>query len=86
MFNWKKTQLHKCLGVGNRHDGHTELFKRIQAEHGQVCIMVRDVQGADAGMGNTDNPGTSMMLGRPFVMHLNKALHIRKRIYHNESA
>ena len=38
------------------HDGHTELFKRIQAEHGQVCIMVRDVHGADAGMGNTDNP------------------------------
>ena len=38
------------------HDGHTELFKRIQAEHGQVCIMVRDVQNADAGMGNTDNP------------------------------
>ena len=38
------------------HDGHTELFKRILAEHGQVCIMIRDVCGADAGMGNTDNP------------------------------
>ncbi len=38
------------------HDGHTELFKRALAEHGQVCIMVRDVHGADAGMGNTDNP------------------------------
>ena len=38
------------------HDGHTELFKRAFEEHGQVCIMVRDVQHADAGMGNTDNP------------------------------
>ena len=38
------------------HDGHTELFKRVLAEHGQVCIMIRDVCGADAGMGNNDNP------------------------------
>ena len=55
MFDWK-TQLHKCLDVGNPwHDGHTELFKRVLAEHGQVCIMIRDVCGADAGMGNNDN-------------------------------
>ena len=32
------------------HDGHTELFKRALAETGQVCIMVRDVQGWE------DNP------------------------------
>ena len=32
------------------HAGHTELFKRALAETGQVCIMVRDVQGID------DNP------------------------------
>ena len=32
------------------HAGHTELFKRALAETGQVCIMVRDVQGVD------DNP------------------------------
>jgi hypothetical protein len=32
------------------HAGHTELFKKIQKEHGQVCIMVRDVCGVN------DNP------------------------------
>ena len=38
------------------HKGHTELFKRALAKTGQVIIMVRDVQGADGGMGNDDNP------------------------------
>jgi hypothetical protein len=45
------------------HDGHTELFKRALAETGQVCIMVRNVEGIigqDAGAGRTlaqdDNP------------------------------
>lgn len=32
------------------HDGHLELFKRAIAKTGQVCIMVRDVQGVG------DNP------------------------------
>ena len=32
------------------HDGHTELFKRALVETGQVCIMIRDVQGWE------DNP------------------------------
>ena len=32
------------------HDSHTELFKRIHAEHKQVWIAVRDVQGWE------DNP------------------------------
>ena len=38
------------------HKGHTELFKRALAETGQVCIMIRNVHGVDAGMGNNDNP------------------------------
>ena len=45
------------------HDGHTELFKRALAETGQVCIMIRNVEGIvgeDAGGGRTmvqdDNP------------------------------
>jgi hypothetical protein len=39
------------------HDGHTELFKRCLAITGQVCIMVRDVSGSDAGVpGQDDNP------------------------------
>mgnify|MGYP006269170649 CR=1 FL=1 len=32
------------------HDGHLALFQRALAKTGQVCIMVRDVQGVD------DNP------------------------------
>ena len=38
------------------HDGHTELFKKALTKTGQVVIMIRDCQGVDAGMGNTDNP------------------------------
>ena len=56
MFNWKKPTAQMLGRWQPWHDGHTELFKRALAEHGQVCIMVRDVHGADAGMGNTDNP------------------------------
>ena len=38
------------------HEGHSQLFEKAIELTGQVLIMVRDVQGADAGMGNTDNP------------------------------
>ena len=45
------------------HDGHTALFKKALLETGQVCIMIRDVNGIvgeDAGAGRTviqdDNP------------------------------
>ena len=38
------------------HEGHTQLFEKAHEITGQVLIMVRDVQGVDAGMGNTDNP------------------------------
>ena len=39
------------------HNGHTELFKRALQKTGQVCIMYRDVAGADAGVeGQSDNP------------------------------
>ena len=56
MFNWKKPTAQMLGRWQPWHDGHTELFKRAFEEHGQVCIMVRDVQHADAGMGNTANP------------------------------
>ena len=56
MFDWKKTTTQMLGRWQPWHDGHTELFKRALAQSGQVIIMVRDVQGADAGMGNTDNP------------------------------
>jgi hypothetical protein len=56
MFDWKKPTTQMLGRWQPWHDGHTELFKRALAQSGQVIIMVRDVQGADAGMGNTDNP------------------------------
>jgi hypothetical protein len=56
MFDWKKPTAQMLGRWQPWHAGHTELFKKIQKEYGQVCIMVRDVHGADAGMGNNDNP------------------------------
>ena len=56
MFDSKKPTAQMLGRWQPWHDGHTELFKRALAQSGQVIIMVRDVQGADAGMGNTDNP------------------------------
>ena len=56
MFDWKKPTTQMLGRWQPWHDGHTELFKRALAQSRQVIIMVRDVQGADAGMGNTDNP------------------------------
>ena len=38
------------------HEGHTQLFEKAFEKTEQVLIMVRDVQGVDAGMGNDDNP------------------------------
>ena len=39
------------------HDGHQALFKKALEKTGQVCIMVRDVGGVDAGVpGQNDNP------------------------------
>lgn len=56
MFDWKKPTVQMLGRWQPWHDGHTELFKRAIKETGQVCIMIRDVCGADAGMGNADNP------------------------------
>jgi ATP sulfurylase len=56
MFDWKKPTVQMLGRWQPWHDGHTELFKRAMEQTGQVCIMIRDVCGADAGMGNNDNP------------------------------
>tara|TARA_R100000027_G_C2227690_1_gene88134 strand:+ start:145 stop:537 length:393 start_codon:yes stop_codon:yes gene_type:complete len=56
MFDWKKPTVQMLGRWQPWHKGHTELFKRALAKTGQVVIMVRDVQGADGGMGNDDNP------------------------------
>ena len=57
MFDWKKPTVEMLGRWQPWHDGHTELFKRALQKTGQVCIMYRDVGGADAGLeGQSDNP------------------------------
>ena len=57
MFDWKKPTVEMLGRWQPWHDGHTELFKRALQKTGQVCIMYRDVAGADAGVaGQGDNP------------------------------
>tara|TARA_B100000989_G_scaffold281558_1_gene245915 strand:+ start:2560 stop:2931 length:372 start_codon:yes stop_codon:yes gene_type:complete len=50
MFSLKKPTVQMLGRWQPWHDGHTELFKKALEKTGQVCIMVRDVQGVD------DNP------------------------------
>ena len=56
MFDYKKPTVQMLGRWQPWHEGHSELFEKAMKITGQVMIMVRDVQGADAGMGNTDNP------------------------------
>ena len=57
MFDWKKPTVEMLGRWQPWHNGHTELFKRALKKTGQVCIMYRDVGGADAGVeGQSDNP------------------------------
>jgi len=57
MFDWKKPTVEMLGRWQPWHDGHTELFRRALQKTGQVCIMYRDVAGADAGVeGQGDNP------------------------------
>ena len=59
-FEWEKPTV-QILGRWQPwHDGHQELFKRIHAITGQVCIMVRKVPAATEANervpGQDDNP------------------------------
>lgn len=63
MFNWKNPTTQMLGRWQPWHSGHTALFKKALLETGQVCIMIRDVNGivgTDAGAGRTaiqnDNP------------------------------
>ena len=57
MFDWKKPTVQMLGRWQPWHNGHIELFKRALEKTGQVCIMYRDVAGADAGVeGQADNP------------------------------
>mgnify|MGYP006226073523 FL=1 len=56
MFDYKKPTVQMLGRWQPWHEGHSQLFEKAIEITGQVLIMVRDVQGADAGMGNIDNP------------------------------
>ena len=51
-FDFKKPTVQMLGRWQPWHEGHTALFKKALAQTGQVVVMVRDVNGADAGMGN----------------------------------
>jgi nicotinamide mononucleotide adenylyltransferase len=47
------------------HKGHTELFRHALSITGQVCIMLRDVGGKEAGVeGQDDNPFPTAEIAR----------------------
>ena len=73
MFDYKKPTVQLLGRWQPWHDGHTALFKKALEKTGQVCIMIRDVQGADAGMGNNDNPFGYKQARRNIIAALNKA-------------
>ena len=56
IFDYKKPTVQMLGRWQPWHEGHTTLFEKALEKTGQVLIMVRDVQGVDAGMGNDDNP------------------------------
>ena len=52
MFDWKKPTVQMLGRWQPWHAGHTALFEKALRKTGQVCILVRDVQGWE------DNPFT----------------------------
>ena len=60
VFDWEKPTVQMLGRWQPWHDGHQELFKRIHAITGQVCIMVRKVPAATEANervhGQDDNP------------------------------
>ena len=59
-FDWEKHTVQMLGRWQPWHAGHTELFKRIHAMTGQVCIMVRtvpsDTEANERVPGQDDNP------------------------------
>ena len=52
MFDWKNPTVQMLGRWQPWHAGHTALFKKALEKTGQVCILVRDVNGWE------DNPFT----------------------------
>lgn len=71
-FDYKKPTAQMLGRWQPWHKGHTELFKKSLASVGQVCIMIRDVQNVDAGMGNNDNPFNAKEIADNIIKELKK--------------
>ena len=74
MFDSKKPTAQMLGRWQPWHDGHTALFKKAYEQIGQVCIMIRSVQGID------DNP-FNMSIVRENIM---KALAVEGFEYRNQ--
>ena len=66
MFDWKKPTVQMLGRWQPWHEGHTALFKKAVLKAGQVCIMIRDVQGLD------DNPFSSTDVANNIIKELSK--------------
>ena len=66
MFDWKKPTVQMLGRWQPWHEGHTELFKKAIIKTGQVCIMIRDVEGLD------DNPFSSTDVANKIIKELSK--------------
>ena len=66
MFDSKKPTAQMLGRWQPWHEGHTALFKKAIASVGQVCIMIRDVQGWE------DNPFSSTDVADNIIKELQK--------------
>ena len=67
MFDLKKPTVQMLGRWQPWHAGHTELFKKALDKTGQVCIMIRDVQGVG------DNPFNSYEIKVNIISALSEA-------------
>ena len=75
-FDWEKPTVQMLGRWQPWHDGHTELFKRIHAMTGQVCIMVRRVpsntEANERVPGQDDNPFDEKTVMTNIIQSLSK--------------
>lgn len=65
-FDWKKPTVQMLGRWQPWHKGHQELFKKCHSITGQVCIMIRDVQGWE------DNPFEMNQVSSKISIELSK--------------
>ena len=75
-FDWEKPTVQMLGRWQPWHAGHTELFKRIHAMTGQVCIMVRrvpsNIEANERVPGQDDNPFDDHLVRTNIIMNLAK--------------